>query len=341
MISAGKNIRSVDDMLMKVKVEYFYHSIRNPRPEVEARIKQLRIIENLDHAQYVAQKRMLPYVVCGMFNPPYRRIENFAYTEYFILDIDHVTEKGMNMKELRHKVEADSRVVLSFLSPSEDGLKVMFKLKERCCDSGLYTVFYKTFALSFSRQYQLEQVIDSKTSDVARACFISIDAEAYYNPSAEAVDLNAFIDVSSPFDLFEQKKKNEKEEKAKKEESLEEKLPSDPGEETMKRIKEILNPNAVKREKGNRPVYVPEVLDEIMEEMKRYIEQTGAIVKSVVNIQYGKQITIQIGLKFAEVNLFYGKRGFSVVRSTKSSTDSQLNEAIGQLIEAFINTYGQ
>lgn len=341
MISAGKNIRSVDDMLMKVKVEYFYHSIRNPRPEVEARIRQLRIIENLDHAQYVAQKRTLPYIVCGMFNPPYRQIENFAYTEYFILDIDHVTEKGMEMKELRRKVESDSRVLLSFLSPSEDGLKVLFKLKERCCDSGLYSVFYKTFAQSFSQQYQLEQVIDSKTSDVARACFISIDGDAYYNPSADAVDMNAFINVSSPFDLFEQKKKNERIEKTKAEESIEEKLPSDPGEETMKRIKSILNPHAAKREKESRPVYVPEVLEEIMTEMKNYIEQTGAVVKSVANIQYGKQITVQVGLKFGEVNLFYGKKGFSVVRSTKSSTDCELNETIGELIETFIDTYGQ
>lgn len=341
MISAGKNIRSVDDALMKVKVEYFYHSIRNPRPEIEARIKQLRIIESLDHTQYVAQKRLLPYVVCGMFNPPYRRIENFAYTEYFILDIDHVTEKGIEMKELRKKVEADSRVVLSFLSPSEDGLKLMFKLKERCCDSGLYSVFYKTFAISFSQQYQLEQVIDSKTSDVARACFVSMDEAAYYNPSADTVDLNAFIDLSSPFDMFEQKRKNDRVEKEKKEETVEDKLPSDPGEETMARIKAILNPNAVKREKAKQPVYVPDILNDIISDLKNYIEQTGAVVKSVINIQYGKQITVQIGLKMGEVNLFYGKRGFSVIRSTKSSTDSQLNEIVGQLIETFINTYGQ
>ena len=325
---------------MKVKVDYLYHSIRNPRPELEARIRQLRIIENLDHAQYVAQKRLLPYVVCGMFNPPYRKIDNFAYTEYFILDIDHVTEKGLEMKELRRKVEADSRVVLSFLSPSEDGLKVLFKLKERCCDSGLYSIFYKAFALSFSKQYQLEQVIDAKTSDVARACFVSMDADAYYNPSADVVDMNAFVDLTNPFDLFEQKRKNEKLTKDRKEDSLEEKLPSDPGEETMARIKAILNPKAAKQEKEKRPIFVPEILEEIMTSMKTYIEQTGAVVKSVVNIQYGKQITVQVGLKFGEVNLFYGKKnGFSVVRSTKSSTDSQLNEVVGQLIESFIDTY--
>lgn len=342
MISAGKNIRSVDDALLKVKVEYLYHSIRNPRPEVAAQIRQLRIIENLDHAQYVVQKRSLPYIVCGMFNPPYRKISNFAYTEYFILDIDHITEKGMDMKDVRKRIESDSRVLLSFLSPSEDGLKVFFKLKERCCDSGLYSIFYKSFALSFSKQYELEQVVDAKTSDVARACFISVDADAYYNPNADLIDLNAFVDLDNPFNLMEQKRKVEHELKSVEVHAPKEKLPTDPGQETMGRIKAILNPNAVKKEKAKVPVYVPEILNDVMADMKAYIEQTGAVVKSIVNIQYGKQITVQVGLKFGEVNVFYGKKnGFSVVRSTKSATDVELNEVIGQLVETFINSYGE
>ena len=91
------------------------------------------------------------------------------------------------------------RVVLSFLSPSEDGLKVFFKLKERCYDSGLYSLFYKAFLLEFSKQYVLHQVIDTRTSDVTRACFVSVDPDAYYNPDAVQVDIRAFIDMDNPF----------------------------------------------------------------------------------------------------------------------------------------------
>lgn len=82
----------------KVTVEYLYYSLRNPKPDVEARIRQLRIIRDLDKKQYSLLKRQLPYVVCGMFNPPYRKTENFAYTEYFIVDIDHFQRKVLIFK---------------------------------------------------------------------------------------------------------------------------------------------------------------------------------------------------------------------------------------------------
>ena len=185
MVSAGANITNSMNALQKVTVKYVYDSIRKPRPEVASQISRLRIIRELDYKQYSLLKRQLPYFVCAMFNPPYRKIENFAYTEYFIVDIDHVTAKQLSMPELRNRIEKDNRVILSFLSPGEDGLKVMFKLKERCYDSGLYSLFYKLFVNSFSQQYGLQQVVDRQTNDVSRACFISMDVDAYYNPDAE------------------------------------------------------------------------------------------------------------------------------------------------------------
>lgn len=340
MINAGTNIRATDDMLQKVKAEYLFHSIRNPRPEIVSQVRQLRILREIDPSQYVVQKRSLPYVVCGMFNPPYRRTENFAYTEYFMVDIDHIAGKGMNVADLRRKIESDARVVMSFLSPGEDGLKVLFRLKERCCDSGLYTIFYKAFVSSFSRLHCIEQVVDARTSDVTRACFISIDPEVYYNPNAERVDLHSFVDLSNTFDLFEQKRENERAQKQVKGDTLEERLPIDPGDDTMKRIKSILNPHAVQRQE-KKAVFVPEILEDIMCDLKNYMEQTGAVVSSIINIQYGKQIMVKVGIKMAEVNVFYGKHGFRVVRSTKSGTDTEVTEAIAQLVETFIDTYDQ
>ena len=205
MISFGTNIQSNADMLQKVPVKYLYDSLRHPRPDIVSSIRQLRIVRELDNKQYSLLKRKLPYLVCGMFNPPYRRTENFAYTEYFIIDIDHLSEKGLSLADTRKRIEKDTRTVLSFVSPGEDGLKVLFKFKERCYDSGLYSLFYKSFLSIFSEQYALQQVVDVRTSDVTRACFISIDPEAYYNPQADVIDLNAFI-ADNPYALLEQKK---------------------------------------------------------------------------------------------------------------------------------------
>lgn len=132
MILAGRNIQSAGDPLTKVKVEYLYYSLRNPKPQIVGHIRQLRIVQSLDRKQYSLLKRQLPYIVCSIFNPPIRRTENFAYTEHFIIDIDHIGEKGLDISSLRQKLQMDPRVELSFLSPSQDGLKLMFRLSERC-----------------------------------------------------------------------------------------------------------------------------------------------------------------------------------------------------------------
>ena len=335
MISPGANITNRADSLRKVTVKYLHDSLRNPRPVISSAIRQLRVAREIDGKQYGLLKRRLPYIVCGMFNPPYRRTENFAYTEYFIMDIDHLSDKGLSVSELRRRIEKDERVVLSFLSPGEDGLKVFFKLKERCYDSGLYSVFYKAFLLQFSQQYELQQVIDARTSDVTRACFISVDPDAYYNPDALAVNMSAFVDLDNPYALFEQKREQEKIVKAYEASSVpRERGLSDPDKEAMDRIKQLLNPKA---KKERQPVFVPQELEEMMAALKPYVEQAGVTIAEVINIQYGKKIRFKMGMKQAEVNLFYVKRGFSVVQSPRTGTNADLNQLMANLITGFIN----
>lgn len=334
MIQVGINIISKEDILQKIKVEYLYHSLCNPKPAIEAKIRQLRIIRDLDAKQYAILKKQLPYVVCGIFHPPYRRTENFGYTEYFIIDIDHLSNKDISLLQIRTLLQKDMRVVLCFVSPSEDGLKLLFRLKERCYDAGLYSLFYKEFIRKFSLQYNLQQVIDGKTCDVTRACFISIDPAAYYNPDAEVIDMNEFINMESPEALFSMKH----------EQSLSEKqqpLPTvdkghEPDKDTLDRIRVLLNPNG-RKPKAERQVYVPEILDEIMSGLKSYIEQTGVVVASIVNIQYGKKMQLKTGIKQAEINLFYGKKGFSVVQSPRCGVSEELNELMAELIKNYLN----
>jgi len=340
MIQAGNNIKSPEDALIKIKVEQLYHSLRSPKPEIESKIRQLRIIRDIDEKQYAMQKRQLPYFVCGLFNPTFRRTENFAYTEYFILDIDHLSNKGLTIDGIKEIIERDERVLLCFTSPGEDGLKIMFKLTERCYDAGLYSLFYKSFSKNFSEQYGLQQVIDERTSDVTRACFISIDRNAYYNENATAVNMNAFLDLQNPDALF--KKKHELEKKQEKDlckdsESQHEQ-DKEPDGETVTRIKALLNPKG-RKTKEEKSVVVPQILDDIMAGLKMYIEQTGAIINETKNIQYGKKIRVQVGMKQAEVNLFFGKHGFSIVKSPKCGTSEEMNALLADLVGSFINTY--
>jgi len=336
MLYAGKDIMSTSDKLVKVTLDYLYSSIKSPKPEIASRIRQLRITRDIDRKRYSQMKRHLPYIICGSFNPPYRKTENFGYTEYFIMDIDHISDKGLSLTDLRQMIEKDNRVVMSFISPSEDGLKVLFRLKERCYDSGIYSLFYKVFTRKFASQYNLEQVIDSQTSDVCRACFISMDPDIFFNQDAECIDLNSVLntdDTQSMLDLQASVKK--KETKTTDNNNVNSTVPSEPEADSIERIKEILKlskPKPVKKD-----VYIPQELDEIIDNLTHYIEASGIKVSSVDNISYGKKIKMAIGLKLSEVNLFYGKKGFTAVISPRGGTNAELNALSRDLIESFIN----
>ena len=126
MLMAGTNITAAGDPLKKIHESYLFNSIRHPRPHLESDLRQLRIVYSLDSRQYAALKKNLPYFVCGIFSPPVRRKENFAYIDRFVIDIDGMAEKGLSTDEVKRRICSDDRVMMCFVSPSEDGLKVMW-----------------------------------------------------------------------------------------------------------------------------------------------------------------------------------------------------------------------
>ncbi len=329
----GSNIQSPADQLRKVQESYLSHSLVNPKPGLLSAVQQLRIVYSIDATRYAQLKRRLPYIVCGMFNPPFRRTENFAYTESFILDLDHLSAKKIDCKALRAKIVTDSRVMMCFASPSMDGLKVMFRLKERCYDSGLYKLFYKAFAASFAQSLNIDQVVDASTSDVTRACFVSVDADAYYNDAADRIDLNAFIHADDPSSIFDLKKQQEKEEKQQEKDLPHDPQPKDPTSDIMSKIRSTLKPKAAI---AKPEVCVPAQLNDIIGPVCDKINATGIEVTQVTNIQYAKKIRCKLGLRQGEFNLFYGKRGYSVVESPRRGTDGELNRLVVDITRAFL-----
>lgn len=334
MIMLGTNIQSADDPLKKIQESELYHLIVHPESYVEAKIRQLRVAYQISPKQYADQKRSLPYAVCGIFNPPYRNTENFGYTERFVIDIDHLGSKGLTIDTVKERIRDDERVMMAFTSPSEDGLKVMFRLRERCYDAGLFSIFYKEFLRIFSEQYQLEQVADKRTSDVTRACFLSVDSKAYFNSECEPIDLGMYVQSSDSLALFDLMAKQKREEKEIPSDDVEVTM-IDPDKEIMDRIKQCLNPNS-KSLKKKTEAFVPDQLNMIIDDLVAFIQDTGLVVMEIIDIQYGKKIRICMGIKQAEINLFFGKRGFSVVKSPRSGTNAELNDLTAQLIQSFI-----
>lgn len=334
MMMCGTNIQSPTDTLKKVKEDYLFHSLTNPKPALVSKVEQLRIVYSIDSKRYAKLKRQLPYVVCGTFTPPCRQSVNFAYTETFFLDFDHLTAKGLSLDVVRGQMAADPHVMMCFASPSRDGLKVLLRLKERCYDKGLYSIFYKTFARRFAMRHNLGQVIDERTSDVTRACFISIDPDAYYNEQAETIDLSRYVDTSDPTEIADiRQEQKEHEAMQKKTVDEEPSRQKDPDKDVMNQIRQRLNPRTTKK----REIIVPRQLEEIMEALKEFIEQTGIIVTNITNIQYAKKIQARLGLRHAEVNLFFGHRGYSVVISPRRGTDDELNDLLALTVRSFLD----
>ena len=203
MLQAGKNVTQLNDPMVKIQVEYLYQAVKSPKPEIVAEIRQLRMVKTLDNRRYTQLKKNLPYIVCGIFNPPVRKGENFAWISHFMLDFDHLAEKGIVVETLRTTLSNDPNVKLMFVSPGDDGLKVLFQLSEKCYDKGKYSLFYKLFSKKFAIQYNLDQVIDSSTSDVTRACFMSVDPEAFYNQDAVPVEMINYLDFDNMDQVME------------------------------------------------------------------------------------------------------------------------------------------
>lgn len=336
MVMIGYNLVSPADKLKDIQVQNLYEMIHNSNDELSNNIKQLRAIKRIDIKQYSSMKKRLPYFVCGNFNMPFRRTENFSYIDCFVIDIDHLSGKGISMDALRLQVQNDGRVLMAYVSPGEDGLKLLFRLKEKCYDPGIFKLFYKVFVYKFSQLYSLEQVIDSRTCDVTRACFLSSDSDAYYNVNAESVDLSSYIKEDNVQDMFDLKHEMS---------SLEALLPQpieeitpmivDPDDETLEEIKQTLKLRKQKLVKEEY-IYVPEILNDIILFIKQDIEKTGIIVENIRNIQYGKKLSVKLGNRVGEINLFYGKRGFTVVQSPKRGTSLELNQITADIVDLFL-----
>ena len=337
MLMYGLHLLSTTEELQPIELKDIYEMIKSPSDSVLATIARLRTLRTINKAKYVQLKKELPFFVCGIFSPKFRRTENFAYTEYFVVDIDNLSEKNLNCQELTQNFIKDERVVMSFTSPSCDGIKLIFKLSERCYDAGMYAMFYRAFVHQFSEQYNLSQVVDSKTCDATRACFLSYDPLAYFQSNPTPVNLSDYLDFNNVNNMFSQDssllKSNHTANKELKKTETE--IIVDPDKDALQHIKEVLGQKRALLMKNKPPVYVPEILDEVIEEVKHIIEETGITVTDISDIQYGKKIHSSLGLRTSEINLFYGRKGFSVVQTPKRGCSSELNEIVAEILKCY------
>lgn len=337
-VSWGTHLVSANERMTSISLIELYEKIAHANSTFTNEIEVLRSIYHLNASKYTMMKKALPYFVCAHFEPSVRRLENFSSVSAFVLDIDKIDENETSIEELKNKLDKDERIAMMFTSPSGCGIKVLFLLDKPCLDYNIYSSFYKQFAKDFACEHHLKNNIDIKTNDVTRACFLSADPTATLNPTATPICLEDYINLES-VDLFikaDLALSNMGDSNTGT--NLPQTTNADPDMETMTRIKERLELNNKKRlPLETRPIYVPEEITNIISGLKESMEETGVELYDTRNIQYGIKLMFRTHLLHAEINLFYGRRGFSVVESPKRGTSMQLNSMMAQLVDDYIN----
>ena len=318
----GKNLTQYNDKLEKIEAEKLFEKIMNPKEEIKSLLKQLETISSIDPKKYRKLKTSLPYFTSGIFNPPFRKKENFAWIQYFILDIDHLRQKDLTPKTLKQKLANDPHLYYAFTSPSGDGLKIVFRLEEKCYDAQKFSMFYKLFSASFAKKYNIEQVIDHSTSDVTRACFFSYDPDATDNLFPKDVVLNDYINFNdyenveqAKLDLKEIEKNSTTEQETEKEQI---------SQSVFDEIKASLNPKI--KTKKEKIIFVPEQLNQIIDPIKSKMQEYKINLKDAQDIHYGKKIVFEVEQNWAEINVFYGKKGYTIVKTPKKGSNPELTE---------------
>lgn len=340
-LQLGEAITSaVPKELKLIDLEFLVNAVTLPMPGLNIQTDRLRRVGGLDVKAYQKLKKELPYVTCGIFHPPYRKTDNFARIQAFIIDLDHLSEKETTPEQLKNKLKDDDRIAFMFTSPGGDGLKILLVLKEPLTDVGKYSLFYKMFISAFARDAGLDQVVDKRTSDAARATFLCHDAGAYYNPFYKTIDVAAFIDFDSSLQVDEARelaREQEKEHKAllaEQKSSVEEETETLP-DETLSEIKKKLNPK-YRPKPRIREFFVPEKVKLLETELKQRCVEAGIEITESEDIQYGRQLAFAAGGYQAELNIFYGKKGFSVVKSAKAMCSDVLNDMVYNLVMELI-----
>lgn len=330
----GKNIRQKGDQLTEVTVGQLHQRIVTGAEGLADDIAQLRQIQSIDPGRYSELKKRLPYFLGATFYPAIRKKDHFAGLEYFIIDLDHFDAlDAPDLSICRAQLLLREDLVMLFTSPGGNGLKLVFRLEATCADVGLYRLFYQRFLERLINEHDLASVADTVTHDVARVSFMSHDPAAVLRKEAERIKLEAYVDQADPFlpELIRQAA-----------------VPTvvttavsaaaviGPDEETLQAIKQKLNP--AYRPKPRKKANTPERLEEILPAIERKLLDEGIELAAQQAIQYGKQLRVTMGNYWAEINMFHGKKGFSVVKTAKSGSQPDLAEVAARLIEDYLNT---
>lgn len=154
---------NVERVLSSIKKGQYKNDIHRLRQSDDVSLKQ-RIKTNLTS-------------VC--FSGKFNKREDKEITEHsglVILDFDHVS----NLQEFKDKICKDIFTYSAFISPSGDGLKVLFKIPKEIDNHESYYLGIVKYCKSCGYHE-----LDTTSKNISRVCFVSYDPEIYINKNCD------------------------------------------------------------------------------------------------------------------------------------------------------------
>lgn len=127
---------------------------------------------------------LLPYFTFGEFKDNYLDKKSFQRTKFILFDIDHLSND--KLENVRNKMRMDNRIMLNFVSPSGDGLKVTIELDDYVTTEDDYHEKFAALKDLIETEYEVEVGAEN---DPSRACYVS------YDPSINLRDDNIPVHV--------------------------------------------------------------------------------------------------------------------------------------------------
>jgi hypothetical protein len=334
-------LASGPNSLQRIDEETLFERISRPGAELLALCERLDQLRAISREAYDNHKKKLPFFCGSLFVEDWRQLARFQEAHYFILDLDDCRRSPEQFATLCQRLDRDERVMMRFTSPSRQGLKLVFCLREPIRSAKTYSELYRVFAHRFAQEHGIEDWVDFRTHDATRVCFLAADPEARYNRLCDSVD---WRELRSPYDKIAREETPPPAGEAapglalaRVEESKREKTPPALDTELYQQIRRRLDPNA-RPARPERLVVIPEVLNDIVEPVNRALSALGFEIVELRDINYGKQWAVKLGLARAEANVFYGKKGFTVKKNDKRGLLPELNEL---LVDAILSVlYG-
>ncbi|MDQ6479828.1 BT4734/BF3469 family protein [Dyadobacter sp. LHD-138] len=173
----GINVKKPD---RSISLEEVITWVRDGKYSTE--IANVRAASNPKEAAF--HKKSLDFVTpSGIFSPTRLAANLQEHSGLIVIDLDHI----QSPESLKLQFQQDPFVNACFVSPSANGLKVIVKIK----DTDRHKETFADLAFYFNTSYILydQEKVDPSGSDVCRACFLSHDPTAYYNPDSKVYSI--------------------------------------------------------------------------------------------------------------------------------------------------------